>query len=147
MIVFQNKILYATHAVCCDPCVATPAYMEEMAAALSPDGDADTHCRELEAMNNDGSWLVEPRQPAGTPVAPFTFPSLDAIRGYVFAGNYHSDSAAFTAIEAYAVANPGEAQAALSVMTAKGMGLGDVEDEEFQEWCRENGCDAPSSIT
>ena len=54
-----NKILYDTHAVVCDPSVASVSYMESMADSLDPNGTAGEHMDELEAMNNDGAWSVE----------------------------------------------------------------------------------------
>lgn len=53
-----NEIIYADHKVVCDPAVYNAEYMEEMSLALSLEGTAKDHEKELEHMNNDGSWTV-----------------------------------------------------------------------------------------
>lgn len=56
-----NKIIFAKHVVICSPDVADAEYLAIMADSLSPDGSAKQHVRELDRMNNDGSWTVEPK--------------------------------------------------------------------------------------
>lgn len=58
-IIKNNEIHFADHIVVCDPDVADPEYMQEMAASLSDEGSMAGHMNELEDMNNDGSWTVK----------------------------------------------------------------------------------------
>ena len=56
-----NRIIYAKHQVICEAGCADAQYMRIMKDyTLSPNGDAETHLCELDAVNNDGTWTVRP---------------------------------------------------------------------------------------
>lgn len=59
--IVNNRICYANHNVLLDPTLHRnlPNYVLEMEDALTPDGTAEQHKKELEGFNNDGSWEVE----------------------------------------------------------------------------------------
>ena len=57
--IINNRLLYASHNVVCDPELATMQYMQEMNALLSESGGAAQHVRELDFHNNDGTWTIE----------------------------------------------------------------------------------------
>lgn len=57
--IIANKIIYADHAVVGDPSIVDAEYLELMAQELTETGSQKDHERELEMMNNDGTWGVE----------------------------------------------------------------------------------------
>jgi len=52
----DNKILYSTHLVVCDPSQATPTYLKQMMGKLSPYGSMHQHKHEINALKVDGVW-------------------------------------------------------------------------------------------
>ena len=54
----NNALIYARHFVICDPLLATPEVMIEMAQTLSLKGSAAQHARELTALNQDSMWGI-----------------------------------------------------------------------------------------
>lgn len=57
-----NSIIYTDHIVILDPelHVKMAGYVIDMSEMLSEDGSMEDHIQQLEIMNNDGSWRVEP---------------------------------------------------------------------------------------
>lgn len=57
--IYENRIQFPTHNVLCDPDVYSADYMVDMNANLSESGTPAQHRKELEGMNNDGTWTIE----------------------------------------------------------------------------------------
>lgn len=57
--IYQNRIQYPTHNVLCDPAVHTEDYIIDMAKSLTDNRTAAQHRKELNDMNNDGTWTIE----------------------------------------------------------------------------------------
>ena len=62
MLQIANRIYYPDHIVTCDINITASdrnfKYVAEMAKELSVDGSAADHKRELDGMNNDGTWTI-----------------------------------------------------------------------------------------
>lgn len=57
-----NAILYATHAVVCDPALANEEYMQFMVEILEDEAKEVSpreHARVLRNNNNDGTWGIK----------------------------------------------------------------------------------------
>lgn len=57
--IVNNKILYPTHCVVCDPKIATMDYMLIMHSSLTDNAVSSVHRRQLFDLHNDGTWTIE----------------------------------------------------------------------------------------